>query len=131
MLAFHWTAWATLVALIVYIWIGYNVGKARAQFKISAPVMDGPVEFQSVMRVQANTVEQLVIFLPALWMCAYFLGDAWAAAGGALWSVGRIIYALGYYKAPAKREIGFGITFFSSMALMIGTAIGLYLHSFF
>jgi glutathione S-transferase len=126
--AFHWTAWATLVALTVYIWIGYKVSKARVQFKVLAPAMDGPVEFQSAMRVQANTVEQLVIFLPALWMCAYFLGDAWAAAGGALWSVGRIIYAIGYYKSPPKRHVGFVITFFASMSLIIGTVVGLYLH---
>jgi glutathione S-transferase len=105
--------------------MGYQVAGARARHKIPAPTMDGPVEFQSVMRVQANTVEQFVLFLPALWMCAYFLSDRWAALGGAVWVVGRIVYALGYYKAPAKREIGFGITFFASVALMIGTVIGL------
>jgi glutathione S-transferase len=122
------TAWITLAALIVYIWMGFNVGKARGQYKVPAPASDGPVEFLSVMRVQANTVEQLVIFLPVLWMCAYFLSDRWAAIGGALWIVGRIVYALGYYKSPAKREIGFGITFFASVALMIGTVVGLLSH---
>ncbi|MGZ3238289.1 MAG: MAPEG family protein [Burkholderiaceae bacterium] len=119
------TAWVTLAALIVYIWMGFNVGKARGKYKVPAPAMEGPVEFQSVMRVQANTVEQLAIFLPVLWMCAYFHSDRWAAIGGAIWIVGRIVYALGYYKSPAKRDIGFGITFFSSIGLMIGTVIGL------
>jgi glutathione S-transferase len=122
---FTLTAWVTLVALIVYIWMGFNVGKARGKYKVPAPAMDGPVEFQSVMRVQANTVEQIVIFLPALWMCAYFFSDRWAALGGLVWVAGRIVYALGYYKSPAKRDIGFGITFFSSVGLMICTGIGL------
>jgi len=122
------TAWVTLAALIVYIWMGFNVGKARGKYKVPAPAMEGPVEFQSVMRVQANTVEQLAIFLPVLWMCAYFHSDRWAAIGGAIWIVGRIVYALGYYKSPAKRDIGFGITFFSSIGLMIGTVIGLLSH---
>jgi glutathione S-transferase len=119
------TAWVTLAALIMYIWMGFNVGKARAQYKVPAPAMDGPVEFQSVMRVQANTVEQFIIFLPVLWMCATFLGDRWAALGGAIWIVGRILYAIGYYKSPSKREIGFTISFFASVALMIGTIVGL------
>ncbi|MGZ5819007.1 MAG: MAPEG family protein [Burkholderiaceae bacterium] len=122
------TAWITLAALIVYIWMGFNVGKARGQYKVPAPATEGPVEFLSVMRVQANTVEQLVIFLPVLWMCAYFLSDRWAAIGGAIWVVGRIVYALGYYKSPSKRDIGFGITFFASVSLMIGTVVGLLSH---
>ncbi len=80
------------------------------------------------MRVQVNTLEQMALFLPVLWMCAYFLADRWAALGGAVWIIGRILYALGYYKDPSKREIGFGITFFASVALMIGTVIGLLTH---
>ena len=49
-----WTAWSTLIALLVYVWISLNVVKARIRHKIQAPVMDGPIEFQSVLRVQAN-----------------------------------------------------------------------------
>jgi len=124
----HLTAVVTLMALLVYIWMLANVGKARGKFKVSAPAMEGPIEFQSVVRVQANTVEQMVIFFPALWMCAFYLGDAWAAMGGLAWVVGRIIYALGYYAAPGKRSLGFSITALASVALIIGTMIGLFLH---
>lgn len=124
----QWTAWTTLATLCVYFWISANVGRARKAYKVPAPSMDGPLAFQSVMRVQANTVEQLVLFLPALWMCAYFLSDHKAALAGAVWVVGRIVYALGYYKAPSKRGIGFGLTLLASIALIIGTAIGLLMH---
>ena len=122
------TAWTTLAALLVYFWTAFNVAKAHAKYKVSAPVMDGPPEFNRIMRVQANTVEQIVMFLPALWMCAYFLGDRWAALGGVLWCVGRIAYALGYYRDAAKRSTGFGITMFATFALMIGTIVGLVLY---
>jgi glutathione S-transferase len=124
----HWTAWASLVAIFVYIWMLMNVGKARGKFQISAPTTDGPVEFQSVLRVQANTVEQMVVFFPALWMCAYFASDMWAAVGGLVWSLGRVIYALGYYKEPGKRSAGFGITSLATIGLIIGTAVGLIMH---
>jgi glutathione S-transferase len=124
----QWTAWATLAALVVYMWMLANVGKARDKYNVPAPASDGPIEFQSVQRVQANTVEQMVMFFPALWMCAHFFSDRWAAFGGAVWVIGRIVYALGYYKAPAKRGVGFGITSLGTLGLLIGTVIGLFSH---
>jgi len=127
-MALHLTAWITLAAMTMYIWVFANVGNARKKFQISAPVCEGPIEFQSVLRVQANTVEQMILFFPALWMCAIFLGDLWGAAGGALWVVGRVIYALGYYEDPKKRSLGFGISSFATLALMLGTIVGLVLH---
>jgi glutathione S-transferase len=123
----HLTAWVTLAALAVYLWTGLNVARARATFKVKAPAMDGPLGFQSVMRVQANTLEQLPMLLVPLWMCALFLGDRWAAAGGLLWCVGRIAYALGYYRDPAKREVGFVVGMVATGLLVVGTVIGLLL----
>lgn len=121
----QWTAWTTLAALAVYFWMLANVGRARGKFKIAAPATDGPSEFQSVLRVQMNTVEQMVMFLPALWMCAFYFGDRSAALGGAVWIIGRILYAIGYYKAPAKRSVGFALTMLGTLGLMIATAVGL------
>lgn len=124
-LAYFWTAWTTLVALLVYFWIVFNVGRARGKFRIDAPVMDGPLPFLSVLRVHANTVEQMVMFLPALWLCAVYRGDHYAAAGGAVWIVGRILYALSYYRDPAKRGPGFAVTVLATLGLMAAAASGL------
>jgi glutathione S-transferase len=121
----HLTAWVTLAALAVYLWTAVNVARARMLHKIPAPAMDGPIPFQSCLRVQANTLEQLPLLLAPLWMCAWFLGDAWAAAGGLLWCVGRIVYALGYYRDPAKRETGFVLGMVASALLILGTVVGL------
>lgn len=121
----HLTAWTTLAVLVLFIWLSVNVGRARKKYNVAAPSTDGPLEFQSIMRVQLNTVEQLLLFFPALWMCAYFYSDRFAAAGGIVWIVGRIIYALSYYKDPAKRGPGFGLTILASVGLMIGTILGL------
>jgi glutathione S-transferase len=124
----HLTAWVTLAALAVYLWTGINVARARAKHKIPAPAMDGPLEFQSTLRVHANTLEQLPMLLAPMWMCAWFLGDARAAAGGLLWCVARVIYAFGYYRAPSKREFGFILGMVASMLLIVGTIAGLLLH---
>jgi glutathione S-transferase len=119
------TAWISLAALALYFWTGINVARARGKYKVPAPAMDGPLEFQSVLRVQANTLEQLPMLLVPLWLCATYLGDAWAAAGGALWCIGRIVYALGYYKDPAKREVGFVTAMVASALLILGAVVGL------
>jgi glutathione S-transferase len=122
---FFWTGWATLAALGVYFWTLMNVGRGRGKFQVKAPSMDGPPAFLSMVRVQANTVEQLVLFLPALWLCALFRGDLIAAALGAVWVIGRIAYAVGYYRAPTKRGPGFVIAMAATACLVIATVLGL------
>lgn len=124
----HWTSLVSLAALVVYAWMLANAGRAREKYKVPAPSMDGPIEFQSAHRVQANTVEQMVLFFPALWTCAFWLGDFWAGLGGLIWVVGRIVYALAYYKDPKKRTLGFLITSFGDVFLLIGSGVGLILH---
>jgi glutathione S-transferase len=124
----HLTAWVTLAALGVYFWTFVNAGRARMSYKVRAPSMDGPPAFQSIMRVQANTLEQLPMLLVPLWLCANYLGDSWAAAGGLLWCVGRVLYGLGYYRDPAKREIGFVTAMIASALLVVGTVVGLLMH---
>ena len=98
---------------------------AETLAKVMAPSMDGPPAFQSAQRVQVNTLEQLPLALAPLWLCAVYLGDAWGAAGGLLWCVGRVLYALGYYRDPTKREAGFVIGLLACAALFAGSAIGL------
>jgi len=89
---------------------------------------DGPPEFQNFQRVHLNTLEQLPLGLVPLWTCAYSLGDRWAAAGGLLWCVGRLMYALSYYRDPSKRAPGFALGLIASALLMVGTAVGLLMH---
>ena len=122
------TAWITLAALGVYAWTIFKAGAARVKYKVNAPSVDGPAGFQSALRVQMNTLEQLPLLLAPLWLCALFLGDKWAAAGGALWCVGRVMYALAYYQDPAKREAGFVIGIVACALLIAGACVGLVLR---
>ncbi len=122
------TACITIASLLMYIWTFINVGKARGHYKINAPSCEGPVEFLSVLRVQANTVEQMVIFLPLLWICSTYMGDQVGAGIGAVWVIGRVIYALGYYKSPGKRTAGFVISSMAALTLLIASIAGVILH---
>lgn len=124
-LSLPWTSWVTLAVLVMYFWIIYKVGAARGKYQIHAPLVDGPPEFLRALRVQINTVEQLVFFIPALWLCAYWWNDKMAAAGGVVWLVGRVMYAIGYYRDAAKRSLGFLVSTLAAIALVLGTVFGL------
>jgi uncharacterized membrane protein YecN with MAPEG domain len=76
------------------------------------------------VRVQYNTIEQLVIFLPALFAFGHFVSPLWAAALGAVFILGRALYARGYVQDPAKRGPGFGLTLLANSVLLVGATVG-------
>ena len=119
------SAAVTIVALIVYFVVGANVARARGRYQVAAPAVDGHPAFARIYRVQQNTLEQLVLFLPALWLCALTVGDPWAGLIGLVWPIGRILYAWGYYRDAEKRGPGFVLSVTTTMVLLIGAVIGL------
>ena len=70
--------------------------------------------------MQMNTLEWMPIFLPSLWLFAIYLSDAIAAAIGAVWIAGRILYWWGYSRPAGKRGAGFVIQAAASLALWLG-----------
>ena len=115
-----WVAIVTLVALLVYVWMGVRVGGARKKSGIHAPAMTGDPELERHVRVQANTLEWLPIFLPSLWLFAIYWNDMVATIVGVIWIVGRIVYALGYAASAEKRELGFMIQALATAVLLFG-----------
>lgn len=120
-----WPSLVTVSALILYLILTINVGGARAKYKVSPPQMSGNPDFERVVRVQQNTLEQIVLFLPALWLFSEFVSPIGGAGIGALWIIGRIAYAWGYYQAAEKRTIGFGIGSITTLILLLGSLIGI------
>jgi glutathione S-transferase len=116
---FPLTTIALGIALLVYFGLSAAVGMARGKYGVPAPAASGHPEFDKRYRVQMNTVEQLVWFVPALIIGAPVLGDALAAAATAIWAVGRIIFALAYYRDPAKRGLGFQLTLLPTAVLLL------------
>ena len=121
--AFPLTGFVTVLSVLVTFWTSFLVARARAKFQVPAPATTGPDDFQRVMRIQMNTVEQIVIFMPMLWLFAALAGDGWAALAGILWPIGRVLYAQGYAAAAEKRSRGFGVTIVSTALLTFGSLI--------
>ena len=121
-------ALVTVLALAVYLWVSNAVGIARGKYKIAAPAMTGHPDFERAARIQANTLEQLVPFLAALWLTAVFFHALVAAVLGLIWVIGRIIYALAYRRDPAKRGLGYGIGYVATILLLLATLVGIVQH---
>ncbi len=118
-------ALVTCFALILMIVIAMNVGGARRKYNIVAPATTGNPDFERVFRVHMNTLENVVIFLPAMWLFAIFLSAPWAAVIGAGWLIGRVFYAISYYRDAKKRGPGFAIGFLTTLALILGAMYGI------
>jgi len=118
-----YVAIVTVVALLQFFWFGWQVGVARGKYGIAAPATSGNEMFERVFRVHMNTLEQLVVFLPALWIFASFVSSLWAAILGAIFIVGRAIYAVTYVKDPKKRSAGFALTALPELVLLIGILV--------
>lgn len=115
----------SLLSLLLCFWFSIAVARARTRYKIAAPAITGNPDFERVMRVQANTVENLAPFLVALWLCALYASPLAAIVLGFVWLIARIWYALAYYRDAAKRGPGFGLSAFATIALIIGALIGI------
>ncbi len=114
----------TGLAVLQSFLFAFQVGQARVKHGIDAPAMSGQAEFERVFRVHANTVEQLVIFLPGLWMFGYYVHELTGAIIGVIFIIGRFIYRNAYLGDPKGRSVGFGIGALSMAVLVLGGMIG-------
>ena len=110
----------TVLALMMFLWQGLRVGSARGRLGVEAPATTGNPEFERYFRVHANTLEGLMLFLPALWLFALYLSDAFAAALGVVWLAGRVMYTVAYSREAGARGTGFLIQAVAMLALLLG-----------
>lgn len=113
-----------ILSLIQYFYFAMSAGIARGKYEVEAPATTGHPIFERKLRVQQNTLEQLVIFLPAIWLFAMYVSTGIAAIFGIVFIVGRAVYAQSYVAEPSKRTVGFTITFAAQVVLTIGALIG-------
>ena len=117
------TAIVTIIALLQYSYFGVLVGASRGKYGVPAPAQTGNEQFERMNRVHLNTLEQLIVFIPALWMHAQFANPIYGAILGVIFIVGRFIYRAEYLKDPDSRSLGFGMTFIPSVVLLIWTLV--------
>lgn len=116
-------AFVVLLALIEYVVIFILTGRARGQYGVKAPATTGHPVFERWIRVQQNTVEQLLVFLPAIFLFASYVSARWAGWIGLVFVVGRALYARSYVADPESRSLGFALTVVPNLVLLVGALL--------
>jgi len=116
----HLVSIVVSLALLEYIVFAMLVGGARGKYGVKAPAVTGHEMFERYYRVQMNTLELLVVFVPAIWLFADYVDARWAAGLGTIYLVGRVVYFRSYVKDPASRGAGFGLSMLPVLAMVIG-----------
>ncbi|HXA34744.1 MAG TPA: MAPEG family protein [Steroidobacteraceae bacterium] len=114
----------TALALLQFIVFGFKVGGARGRYGVKAPATAGNEIFERYFRVQQNTLELLIVFVPGLYLFSHYWNPVVAAVIGVIYIIGREVYAAGYVKEPAKRSAGYGMSFLPTAALVLGGLAG-------
>ena len=120
----NWVHLVIGLALLQFFVFCMAVGRARETYKVPAPATSGNEVFERYFRVQMNTLEQLIIFLPSIVMFAHYVSPCWAAGLGAVYLIGRIMYFRAYVKAPGSRSWGFAVSALPNLSLLAGGIIG-------
>ena len=119
-----WVELVTVLALLQFLYFGMLVGRARDRLGVKAPATTGNEIFERYLRVQMNTLELLVLFLPALWLASGHLAAAWLGVLGAIYLIGRFIYLRAYVAEPSKRSLGFGLSALPILVLLVTDLVG-------
>lgn len=121
----HYVDLVALLAIAQLIFFAVLVGRARGKYGVKAPATVGHEAFERAYRVQMNTLELMVCFLPALYIAAKYWSPQWVAGIGAVYLVGRIVYWLSYTRNPATRGPGFLLSMLPTLALLIAGLVAI------
>ena len=113
-----------IIAVLEYLAFGFLVGKARGRYGVKAPATTGHEVFERYFRVQQNTLETLIAFIPGISLFALFVNPNWAAWIGLVYVVGRIVYFRSYVADPGRRSAGFAMSLLPIAVLLIGGLVG-------
>lgn len=120
----EYTALIVLLALAQYVWFSMRVGSSRGKYGIDAPSTSGDETWERLFRVQMNTLEQLIVFVPGMFLFAVYASSGWAWLPGVVFIVGRQLYAMEYVKNPKTRVPGMALTMLANAVLLVGSLIG-------
>ena len=123
----HFVELVAALAVLQFLSFAALTGNARRVSGLKAPAITGHPTFECMYRVQMNTLELLVAFMPALFLAAKYWSPALVAGLGAVYLVGRVLYWRAYVTDPAKRGLGFILSMLPTILLAVLALIGVML----
>ena len=96
-----------------------RVGASRGKYGVKAPACSGNDTFERLYRVQQNTLEQLIIFIPGTYAFAHYASAKWVWIPGAMFIIGRFLYSMEYISKPDSRAPGMSMTLLANAILVV------------
>ncbi|NIB44964.1 MAPEG family protein [Pseudomaricurvus alkylphenolicus] len=119
-----------IIGLLQYILFMMKVGGARGKLNVPAPAVTGNEQFERLYRIQMNTMEQLILFIPGMYLFATYTHILTAQILGVLYIIGRFLYARSYAKDPKSRTVGALMSILPNFVLIGGALVGILLEIF-
>ena len=119
-----------LLALLQYTWFTIRVGANRGKYHVDAPACEGDEAWARLFRVQQNTLEQLIVMIPATYAFAYYVSGLWVLLPCGIFIIGRFMYSAEYIKDPKTRVPGMSLTLATNAVLVVGSLVGLLMYMF-
>jgi len=113
-----------MLALVEYLYFGVAVGRARSRHNVQAPAVSGDENFERFHRAHQNTLEQLVVFVPAMYAAAYYAHELYAVALGVVFLIGRAHYFRRYIADPPARGTGMLVSMGVCVLLIAAAMVG-------
>lgn len=114
-----------LLALVQFVYFSVRVGANREKYGIKAPKTTGDETWERIHRVHQNTMEQLVVFIPAMLAFSFYVSARWALVPGIVFLVGRQLYSYEYVSKPPSRVPGMALTLIANAVLLVGAFVGI------
>ena len=115
-----------VAAIIQFLAYGFLAGRARAKYGVRAPAVTGHELFERAFRVQMNTMELMVAFLPALYLASKHWPSGYVASCGVVYIVGRLVYRRAYLAGPERRSVGFLLSVVPIFVLLLAALAGIF-----
>jgi len=114
----HLTEIVVALTILLLLVTTYMVGRARGTYGIKAPATTGNIDFERIFRVQMNTLEAVVLFLPTLWLATLHADPRVTGVLGLIWVGARFWFAFAYASAANKRGMAFTTSTVAVLALL-------------
>jgi uncharacterized MAPEG superfamily protein len=111
-----------MLAVLQYLVFAALVSRARGRYGIKAPSVTGSEPFERVYRVQMNTLELLVAFIPALYVAARYWPAPYVAGLGSVYLIGRLVYWRAYVAAN-RRTLGYSLSIGPVFVLVLAVLV--------
>ena len=124
----EYAALVILLALAQYVVFTLRVGAGRLKYGVDAPKTEGNETWERLFRVQQNTLEQLIIFVPGAWLFGLYISASWVLLPGLLFIAGRQLYSHEYISKPSSRAAGMALTLLANAILLVGGLAGVVMN---